>query len=207
MWPYPWTHVGTPSHLGHMDRVAATMPSQAHAGAAQEAPDIGQWEGQDVPLVRPSSCNVKGGIPSSRRYLPTSSASFSWPLLWLPVAPVACSAPDDPVRGASTAAGPWMLQSGAHGACCLADPGRSSPGRWAATCPQLLHSGGGIPCCLFLPGCSSPGGAVGAGGAPGAAVGAAARLVGLGFQPPVRLGPPPGAGRQGLQPGRRRRSP
>ena len=71
MWPYPWTHVGTPSNLGHMDRVAATMPSQAHAGAAQEAPDIGQWEGQDVPLVRPSSCNVKGGIPSSRRYLPT----------------------------------------------------------------------------------------------------------------------------------------
>ena len=71
MWPYPWTHVETPSHLGHMDRVAATMPSQAHAGAAQEAPDIGQWEGQDVPLVRPSSCNVKGGIPSSRRYLPT----------------------------------------------------------------------------------------------------------------------------------------
>ena len=71
MWPYPWTHVGTPSHLGHMDRVAATMPSQAHAGAAQEAPDIGQLKGQDVPLVRPSSCNVTGGIPSSRRYLPT----------------------------------------------------------------------------------------------------------------------------------------
>ena len=71
MWPYPWTHVGTPSHLGHRDRLAATMPSQAHAGAAQKAPDIGQWEGQDVPLVRPSSCNVKGGIPSSRRYLPT----------------------------------------------------------------------------------------------------------------------------------------
>ena len=71
MWPYPWTHVGTPSHLGHMDRVAATMPSQAHAGAAQEATDIGQWEGQDVPLVRPSSCKVKGGIPSSRRYLST----------------------------------------------------------------------------------------------------------------------------------------
>ena len=71
MWPYPWTHVWTPSHLGHMDRVAATMPSQAHAGVAQEAPDIGQWEGQDVPLVRPPSCNVKGGIPSSQRYLPT----------------------------------------------------------------------------------------------------------------------------------------
>ena len=77
MWPYPWTHVGTPSHLGHMDRVAATMPSQAHAGAAQEAPDIGQWEGQDVPLVRPSSCNVKEGIPSSRRYLPTYLPSIS----------------------------------------------------------------------------------------------------------------------------------
>ena len=71
MWPYPWTHVGTPPHLGHMDLVAATMPSQAHAGAAQEATDIGRWEGQDVPLVRPSSCNVKGGIPRSRRYLPT----------------------------------------------------------------------------------------------------------------------------------------
>ena len=74
MWPYSWTHVGTPSHLGHMDRVAATMPSQAHAGAAKEAPNIGQWERQDVPLVRPSSCIVKGGIPSSRRYLPTYSA-------------------------------------------------------------------------------------------------------------------------------------
>ena len=71
MWPYPRTHVGTPSHLGHMDRVAATMPSQAHAGAAHEAPNIGQWEGQDVPMVRPSSCTVKGGLPSSRRYLPT----------------------------------------------------------------------------------------------------------------------------------------
>ena len=71
MWPYPWTHVGTPSHPGHMDRVAATVPSQAHAGAAQEAPDIGQWEGRIVPLVRPSSCNVKEGITSSRRYLPT----------------------------------------------------------------------------------------------------------------------------------------
>ena len=82
MWPYPWTHVGTPLHLGHMDRVAATMPSQAHAGAAQEAPDIGQWEEQDVPLVRPSSCNVKGGIPSSRRYLPTYLPlyMFQWTL-------------------------------------------------------------------------------------------------------------------------------
>ena len=50
MWPYPLTYVGTPSHLGHMDRVAATIPSQAHAGAAQEAPDIGQWEGQDNPF-------------------------------------------------------------------------------------------------------------------------------------------------------------
>ena len=71
MWLYPWTHVGTPSHLGHMDRVAATMPSEAHAGAAQEAPDIGRWDEQDVPSMRPPSCIVKGGIPSSRRYLPT----------------------------------------------------------------------------------------------------------------------------------------
>ena len=71
MWPYPWTHVETPSPLGHLDRVAATLPSQAPAGAAEEAPELGQWEGQDVPLVRPSSCIVRGGIPSSRRYLPT----------------------------------------------------------------------------------------------------------------------------------------
>ena len=75
MWPYAWTHVGTPSHLGDMDRVAATMPSQAHAGAAQEAPDIGQWEGQDVPLLRPSSCFVKRRhpqLPKIPTYLPTS---------------------------------------------------------------------------------------------------------------------------------------
>ena len=30
-----------------------------------------EWERQDVPLVRPSSYIVKGGIPSSPRYLPT----------------------------------------------------------------------------------------------------------------------------------------
>ena len=97
MWPYPWTHVGTVSHLGHMDRVAATMPSQAHAGAAQEAPDIGQWEGQDVYLVRPSSCNVKRGIPSSRRYLPTylcAACAGSHPYTsWLPRATESLSAP------------------------------------------------------------------------------------------------------------------
>ena len=51
--------------------MAATLPSQAHAGAAGEAPDLGQLEGQDVSLVGPSSCIVKGFIPSSRRYLPT----------------------------------------------------------------------------------------------------------------------------------------
>ena len=88
MWPYPWTHVGTPSHLGHMDRVAATMPSQAHAGPAQEAPDIGQWEGQDVPLVRPSSCCVKGGIP--RKVYSVFSTVFL--LLLLLVVAVGCPA-------------------------------------------------------------------------------------------------------------------
>ena len=83
MWPYPWTHMGTPSQLGHMDRVAATMQSQAHAGTAQEAPEIGQLEGQDVPLVRPSSCNVKRGIPSSRRYLPTHLSFAPHPYILL----------------------------------------------------------------------------------------------------------------------------
>ena len=34
MWPYPWTHVGTPYNPGHLDWVAATLPSQAPAGAA-----------------------------------------------------------------------------------------------------------------------------------------------------------------------------
>ena len=71
MWPYPLTHLGTPSHLGDLDLVAATLPSQAPAGAAQKAPELGQWEGQDVPLVRSSSCIAKGGILNSRRYLPT----------------------------------------------------------------------------------------------------------------------------------------
>ena len=71
MWPYPWTHVGTSSNLEHLDWVAATVPSQAPAIAAQEVPELGQWEGQDVPLVGPFSCIVKGGLPSSRRYLPT----------------------------------------------------------------------------------------------------------------------------------------
>ena len=45
MWPYPRTHVGTPSHQGQMARVPATLPSQVPAGAAQKAPDLGQPEG------------------------------------------------------------------------------------------------------------------------------------------------------------------
>ena len=120
MWPYPWTHVGTPSHLGHMDRVAATMPSQAHAGAAQEAPDIGQWEGQDVPLVRPSSCNVKGGIPSSRRYLPTYLCAWCcvYSVLGL-LAPVHRCA--HPACGAvcTVSWASWLLFIGVHALCVV----------------------------------------------------------------------------------------
>ena len=40
MWPYPRTHVQTTSQSGYLDQVAATLPSQAPAGAAQGAPDI-----------------------------------------------------------------------------------------------------------------------------------------------------------------------
>ena len=64
MWPYPWTHVGTSSLPGHLDRLVVTLPSEAPAGAAQGARDEGHWEGQDVPFTRPSSCIVKRGIPS-----------------------------------------------------------------------------------------------------------------------------------------------
>ena len=120
MWPYPWTHVGTPSHLGHMDRVAATMPSQAHAGAAQEAPDIGQWEGQDVPLVRPSSCNVKGGIPSSRRYLPTYLPTSWWELPF------------------------WAICGMCHVLCCVpiwrVHCSKSNPPMDLILCKPLLHT-------------------------------------------------------------------
>ena len=62
MWPYSWTHVGTPSRTGHLDRLATTLPLQAPAGAAQGAPDEGHWKGQDVPFTRPFSCIAKGGI-------------------------------------------------------------------------------------------------------------------------------------------------
>ena len=71
MCPYPWTNVGTASGPGHLDRVAATLLSGAPAAVAHEACDIGQWEGQDVPSVRPCSCILKGGISSSGRHLPT----------------------------------------------------------------------------------------------------------------------------------------
>ena len=77
MWPRSRTHAGTPSHPGHMDWVAAICLPNLMRERLREAPNIGQWEGQDVPVVRPSSYNVKGGIPSSRRYLPTYL-----PVLW-----------------------------------------------------------------------------------------------------------------------------
>ena len=54
---------------GHLDRLAVTLPSQAPAGAAERAPELRPWGGRDVPLVRPASCIVKRGIPSSRRNL------------------------------------------------------------------------------------------------------------------------------------------
>ena len=127
MWPYPWTHVGTPSHLGHMDRVAATMPSQSHAGAAQEAPDIGQWEGQDVPLVRPSSCNVKGGILSSRRYLPTYLCVWccAYGVLGL-LAPVHRCARSVCGVACTASWASWLLFTGVHALCvvlCVRRPG------------------------------------------------------------------------------------
>ena len=71
MCPYPLTYVGTLSHPAHLDWVALILPSQAHAGAAYEAPELGPWEGQD--------CIVKGGILSSRRYLPTYLLNMQLP--------------------------------------------------------------------------------------------------------------------------------
>ena len=56
---------------GHLSWVAATLPPPAHAAAAPDAPDIAQWEEQEVSLVRRPSCIVKRGILSSRRYLST----------------------------------------------------------------------------------------------------------------------------------------
>ena len=137
MWPYPWTHVGTPSHLGHMDRVAATMPSQAHAGAAQEAPDIGQWEGQDVPLVRPSSCNVKGGIPSSRRYLPTYlNSSQRYYNIFVHLSRHFCVilAFVDPIGIVTTPSGKEIFESQGHGSSCWT-PGGSRMG-WRIRSPS-----------------------------------------------------------------------
>ena len=146
MWPYPWKHVGTPSHLGHMDRVAATMPSQAHAGAAQEAPDIGQWEGQDVPLVRPSSCNVKRRhpeLPEIPTYLPTCGHRTEG----------RCVAP---VRSAHMVKGrfPSHVRSGHRAECRFLSPVRlahrvagsfpssvRSGHRIEGSCPVLVHSG------------------------------------------------------------------
>ena len=145
MWPYPWTHVGTLSHLGHLDRVAATLPSEASAGAAKEAPDIGQWEGQDVPLVRPSSCIVKKDIPSSRGYVPTYPWFFALDLVclgcfFLPPPPP-CVAPDAPIRGYGLLASP---PDGAVQAFCPLPPGCSRPV-------------GSLPAYAFILGCSSPG--------------------------------------------------
>ena len=59
---------------------------------------------------------------SSRLLRCISSASSSWPLLWLPVEPAGCSTPVVPVRGASTATGPRMLQSGGRRFLLLGPP-------------------------------------------------------------------------------------
>ena len=68
MLPYPWSHVGTPSPPGHLDRVSATLSSRAPARAAQGAPELGQSEGQGVLFLRPSACIVKGGVPRMPSY-------------------------------------------------------------------------------------------------------------------------------------------
>ena len=113
--------------------------------------------------------------------------------------------------------------------CCCGGPGRGAAARagsvprargvlGAAAWPAgaLARLAGAVvlapraPSPLSSAAAAAPGEAPGAragaspraGGAPGAAVGAAAGLLGLRSRPPVRLGPAPGTGRQGLQPGR-----
>ena len=66
--------MGTPSNLGNLDRVGATLPSQAPAGAAYEAPDLGQWEGQDVPwLDLVPALSKEASQPTEDTYLHTFS--------------------------------------------------------------------------------------------------------------------------------------
>ena len=72
-----------------MDTCGDTLPPGTHGpggrdnafpstcGSGSRGNNIGQWEGQDVPLVRPSSCTVKGGIPSSQRCLPTYLSAWA----------------------------------------------------------------------------------------------------------------------------------
>ena len=62
-----------------MGCVATIMPSQITCDMRQRLSEvccIGQCEGWS-PLL-PSSCNAKGGIPSSRRYLPTDLPTLVW---------------------------------------------------------------------------------------------------------------------------------
>ena len=51
------------------DTLPPGTPSRAPAGADPGAPELGQRQTQNVFMVRPSACIVKGGIPSSRRYV------------------------------------------------------------------------------------------------------------------------------------------
>ena len=184
MWPYPWTHVGTPSHLGHMDRVAATMPSQAHAGAAQEAPDIGQWEGQDVLLVRPSSCNVKGGIPSSRRYLPT----------YLSFAAVAAAGEAPVARAGSVPCFRGVLGAAAWSAKAVARPAGAAV---ATPRTPFSLSSAAVAALGDAPGsCARATPRVG--GVPGAAVGAVAGLAGAAVSASCASGAPSRGGAAGL---------
>ena len=91
-----------------------------------------------VTLALSSSCFLCFS-PASPSPLPRcfSTASFFWPLLLLPVAPAAYSAPEVSVRGASTAACLWMLQSRGRVFLLLCPPRTIQSGAFGRLLPLL----------------------------------------------------------------------
>ena len=67
MWPYPWTHVGTPSHLRHMDRVAATMPSlgRDRRHSTGDTRQRTQRYSTAAPAAHACACSVRAPLFSS----------------------------------------------------------------------------------------------------------------------------------------------
>ena len=187
-----------PSSLDHAPGVPLPLQLRQRAGDGRSG-------------ARGRTCRVR---PGGKGLGGNGSGGLVW--VWVGLAWARYFAPSLPTADAAAVAGEApMARSGSvprfRGVLRAAAWPAEAVARLAGAAVTIPRAPSRLPSAAATALGDAPGPCAGAtprvGGVPGAAVGAAAWLAGAAVSAPARLGPPPGAGRQGLLLGRRGRSP